>query len=39
VGKGQRADVYLEARKRRGAYIFWNETSACEENNFLELPF
>jgi hypothetical protein len=27
VGKGQRADVYLEVRKRRGAYIFWNETS------------
>jgi hypothetical protein len=23
VDKGQRADVYLEVRKRRGAYIFW----------------
>ena len=22
VGKGKRADVYLEVRKRRGAYIF-----------------
>jgi hypothetical protein len=22
VGKGKRADIYLEVRKRRGAYIF-----------------
>jgi NADH:ubiquinone oxidoreductase subunit F (NADH-binding) len=29
VGKGKRVDVYLEVRKRRGAYIFLNETSAC----------
>jgi hypothetical protein len=29
VGKGKRADVYLEVRKRRGTY-FLNETSACE---------
>jgi hypothetical protein len=29
VGKGKRADVYLEVRKRRG-YIFFNETSACD---------
>jgi len=28
VGKGKRADVYLEVRKRRG-HIFLNETSAC----------
>jgi hypothetical protein len=28
VGKGKRADVYLEVRKRRGN-IFLNETSAC----------
>jgi hypothetical protein len=28
VGKGRRADVYLEVRKRRGIYFF-NETSAC----------
>ena len=29
MGKGKGADVYLEVRKRRGAYIFLNETSAC----------
>jgi hypothetical protein len=29
VGKGKRADVYLEVRKRRG-HIFLNETSACD---------
>jgi hypothetical protein len=23
VGKGKRADIYLEVSKRRGAYIFW----------------
>jgi hypothetical protein len=28
VGKGKRADIYLEVRKRRG-HIFLNETSAC----------
>jgi hypothetical protein len=28
VGKGNRADVYLEVRERRG-HIFLNETSAC----------
>jgi hypothetical protein len=28
VGKGKRADIYLEVRKRRGIYFF-NETSAC----------
>jgi hypothetical protein len=28
VGKGKRADIYLEVRKRRGIY-FLNETSAC----------
>jgi hypothetical protein len=28
VGKGKRADIYLEERKRRG-HIFLNETSAC----------
>ena len=27
-GEGERADIYLEVRKRRG-YIFLNETSAC----------
>jgi hypothetical protein len=30
VGKGKRADVYLEVRKRRGIY-FLNETSACDD--------
>jgi hypothetical protein len=29
VGKGKRADIYLEVRKRRGIY-FLNETSACD---------
>jgi hypothetical protein len=29
VGKGKRADVYLEVRKRRGGIYFLNETSAC----------
>jgi hypothetical protein len=28
VGKGKRADIYLEVRKRRG-HLFLNETSAC----------
>ena len=28
VGKGKRADIYLEVRKRRG-HIFFNGTSAC----------
>jgi hypothetical protein len=28
VGKGKRADIYLEVRKRRG-HIFLNETSVC----------
>jgi hypothetical protein len=28
VGKGKRADIYLEVRKRRGIY-FLEETSAC----------
>jgi hypothetical protein len=28
VGKGERADIYLEVRKRRGIY-FLNGTSAC----------
>jgi hypothetical protein len=28
VGKGKRADVYLEVRKRRDIYFF-NKTSAC----------
>ena len=30
MGKGKRADVYLEVRKRRGIY-FLNETSACDD--------
>jgi hypothetical protein len=30
VGKGKRADVYLEVRKRRGIY-FWNETSTFDQ--------
>ena len=30
MGKGKRADVYLEVRKRRGHMIYFlNETSAC----------
>jgi hypothetical protein len=29
VGKGKKADVYLEVRKRRGGIYFLNETSAC----------
>jgi hypothetical protein len=29
VGKGKRADVYLEVRKRR-EHIFLNGTSACD---------
>ena len=32
VGKGKRADIYLEVRKRRG-HIFLNETSACAQNH------
>ena len=28
VGKGKRADAYLEVRKRRGHIYFLNETSA-----------
>ena len=31
MGKGQRADVYFEVRKRRG-HIFLNETSACDRD-------
>jgi hypothetical protein len=34
MGKGKRADVYLEVRKRRGIY-FLNETSACGKTVFL----
>jgi hypothetical protein len=29
VGKGKRADVYLEIRKRRRDIYFFIETSAC----------
>jgi hypothetical protein len=29
VGKGKRADVYLEVKKRRGGIYFLNQTSAC----------
>jgi hypothetical protein len=33
VGKGKRADVYLEIRKKRGGGIYFlNETSACDVN-------
>ena len=29
VGKGKRADVYLEVNRRRGGIYFFNEASAC----------
>jgi hypothetical protein len=38
VGKGKRADVYLEVRKRRGIYVL-NETSACGLNNEIKCIF
>ena len=48
VGKGKRADIYLEVRKRRGTYIFWmkqeegiyflNETSVCVITHDMYTP-
>jgi hypothetical protein len=35
VGKGKRADVYLEVRKRRGAYIFWMKQVPVVHNSCL----
>jgi hypothetical protein len=35
VGKGKRADVYLEVRMRRGIYAL-NETSACVHKTILD---
>ena len=34
VGKGKRADMYIEVRKRRG-HIFFNETSACGNQEII----
>jgi hypothetical protein len=36
VGKGKRADIYLEVRKSRGIY-FLNETSACALTDIYQI--
>ena len=37
MGKGKRADVYLEVRKRGGGGIYFlNETSACIPGELLQ---
>jgi hypothetical protein len=39
VGKGKRADIYLEVNKRRG-HIFLNETSVCAATTIVYIfPF
>jgi hypothetical protein len=36
VGKGKRVDVYLEVRKRRGAYIFLMKQVPVSDVQYME---